>query len=69
MYLKNVIVGGNPAKVIKELDPDEEAFTRTDLFKDPQALEDLYNHLDRIDLANNSTFGWLRSILLPTKMQ
>ena len=64
---KNVIVGGNPAKIIKELDPNEEAFTRIDLFKDPQALDDLYDHLDRIDLADNSILGWLRSILLPTK--
>ncbi|GIT33266.1 MAG: hypothetical protein Ct9H300mP3_07970 [Gammaproteobacteria bacterium] len=31
----NVIVGGNPAKIIKELDPQEEKVTRMDLFKDP----------------------------------
>jgi acyl-[acyl carrier protein]--UDP-N-acetylglucosamine O-acyltransferase len=65
----NVIVGGNPAKIIKELDPNEETFTRIDLFDDPQALDDLYDHLDRIDLAKNSVLSWLRSILLPTKKQ
>ena len=63
----NVIVGGNPAKIIKELDLNEEAFTRIDLFNDPQALDDLYDHLDRIDLADNSILGWLRSVILPTK--
>ncbi len=62
---ENVIVGGNPAKIIKELDPDMEAFTRIDLFKDPKGLEDLYDHLDRIDLVNNSFLGWLKSIIKP----
>ena len=63
----NVIVGGNPAKVIKELDPSEESFTRIDLFKDPQALEDLYDHLDRLDLGKNSFFNWLSSTIFRNK--
>jgi len=63
----NVIVGGNPAKVIKELDPSEESFTRIDLFKDPQALEDLYDHLDRLDLGKNSFLNWLSSTIFRNK--
>ena len=39
----NVIVGGNPSKIIKELDPSKEKVTREDLFKDPKALEELYD--------------------------
>jgi acetyltransferase-like isoleucine patch superfamily enzyme len=63
----NVIVGGNPAKIIKELDPEKEAFTRIELFKDPQALEDLYDHLDKYDLKKNSLFGWLKSKIYPSR--
>lgn len=59
----NVIVGGNPAKVIKELDPSKESFTRIDLFKNPKSLEDLYDKLDRLDLKKNSFLTWVRSIL------
>ena len=58
----NVIVGGNPAKVIKELDPSKESFTRIDLFKNPQSLEDLYDKLDRLDLEKNSFLTWVRSL-------
>ena len=62
----NVIVGGNPAKIIKELDPLEETVTRIDLFKDPVALEELYDYLDKIDLKQNSLLGWLRSRIIPS---
>jgi|TARA_B110000438_G_scaffold303671_1_gene366396 acetyltransferase-like isoleucine patch superfamily enzyme len=63
----NVIVGGNPAKIIKELDSEKDAFTRIELFKDPQALEDLYDHLDQYDLKKNSLFGWLKSKIYPSR--
>ena len=65
----NVIVGGNPAKIIKELDPQEEKVTRMDLFKDPVALEELYDYLDKIDLKENTSLGWLRSLIIPSKKQ
>ena len=62
----NVIVGGNPSKIIKELDPSKEKVTREDLFKDPKALEELYDYLDKINLKNNSFFGWLKSLTFPS---
>jgi carbonic anhydrase/acetyltransferase-like protein (isoleucine patch superfamily) len=65
----NVIVGGNPAKIIKELDPSEEKVTRMDLFKDPVALEELYDYLDKIDLKPNHFFGWIRSLIFPSNKQ
>jgi len=65
----NVIVGGNPAKIIKKLDPSEEKVTRMDLFKDPVALEELYDYLDKIDLKQNHFLGWIRSLILPSNKQ
>tara|TARA_B100000586_G_C19690974_1_gene253484 strand:- start:102 stop:500 length:399 start_codon:yes stop_codon:yes gene_type:complete len=62
----NVIVGGNPSKIIKELDPSKEKVTREDLFKDPKGLEELYDYLDKINLKNNSFFGWLKSLTFPS---
>ena len=40
-----------------------------DLFKDPVALEELYDYLDKIDLKENSSLGWLRSLIIPSKKQ
>ena len=65
----NVIVGGNPAKIIKELAAEKKMVTRMDLFKDPVALEELYDYLDKIDLKKNSLLGWLRSLVIPSNKQ
>ena len=66
---ENVIVGGNPAGIIKELDPKKQKVTRMDLFKDPEALEELYDYLDKIDLKQNHFLGWIRSLVTPSKKQ
>ena len=57
----NVVVGGNPAKIIKELDPAIEGITRLELFKDPLGLEDLYDQIDIYTLKSNSFLGYLKS--------
>ena len=62
-------MGGNPAKIIKELDPNEEKVTRMDLFKDPVALEELYDYLDKVDLKQNHLFSWIRSLIFPSNKQ
>ena len=36
----NVVVGGNPAKIIKALDPEIDGITRIKLFEDPQRSEE-----------------------------
>ena len=59
--LDNVVVGGNPAKIIKELDPTIEGITRLELFKDPLGLEDLYDQIDIYTLKSNSFLGYLKS--------
>jgi len=57
----NVVVGGNPAKIIKELDSTIEGITRLELFKDPLGLEDLYDQIDIYTLKSNSFLGYLKS--------
>ena len=64
---ENVVVGGNPAKVIKELDPSIKGTTRIKLFEDPAGLKDLYDQIDKYTLKNNTTLNYLRSVLWKNK--
>ena len=64
---ENVVVGGNPARIIKELDPSIEGTTRIKLFEDPDGLKDLYDQIDQYTLKNNSTINFLRSIFFKNK--
>ena len=57
----NVVVGGNPAKIIKALDPEIDGVTRIKLFEDPQGLKDLYDQIDQYTLKNNGIFNLLKS--------
>lgn len=61
----NVVVAGNPAKVVKELDPALGFRTRMDLFSDPAGLERFFDGVDREVLSANSTLRWLWSVLYP----
>ena len=62
---KGQIVAGNPAKVVKELDPERELITRMDYFADPEGLERFFDDVDRQVLGDNSFFRWLWSIVYP----
>ena len=64
---KNTIAAGNPAKVVKPLDPDQKLVTRQSLFDDPQALDEEMQKVDRWILGHNSLTGWVRSILFPKR--
>ena len=57
----NVVVGGNPAKIIKELDPSIDGLTRMKLFEDPDGLRDLYDQIDIYTLKNNTLFEFIKS--------
>jgi acetyltransferase-like isoleucine patch superfamily enzyme len=61
----NVVVAGNPAKVVKELDPERGFVTRTDYFKDPAGLEHFFDSVDRMVLTGNSFWGWLWGRVYP----
>lgn len=61
----NVVVAGNPARVVKELDPDQGFTTRMDLFADPAGAEAFFDAVDREVLRENSLLRWLWSVVYP----
>jgi len=63
----NVVVAGNPAKVVKQLDPNEPMRTRADFFKDPVGLARWFDEIDYMVLKDNSLWRWLRALVWPTK--
>ena len=62
----NVVVAGNPARVVKELDPEQGFTTRADYFADPEQLEQFFDGVDRMVLENNRFFNWLRTRIYPS---
>ena len=63
----NVVVGGNPAKIIKELDPSVDGVTRMKLFEDPEGLVDLYDQIDLYTLKENTLLNYLKSVFIRNK--
>ncbi len=64
----NVVVAGNPARVVKELDPQRELVTRMDYFADPEQLERFFDAIEREILADNSLWRWLWGIVYPRSL-
>lgn len=63
----NVIAAGNPARVVKELDPARTIRRREDLYSDPEALAADMQQLDRFFLKDNSFLSWMRALVAPSK--
>ena len=63
----NVVVAGNPASVVKELDPSQGFRTRADFFSDPVSLARWFNKIDYMVLHKNGLFNWLRALIWPTR--
>ena len=61
----NVVVAGNPAKVIKALDPDVERYTRSDLYTDPHKTAQQFKELDHYVLNKNTFWSWCWTLLYP----
>ena len=61
----NVVVGGNPAVIVKNLDPEHPMKTRADWYADPEALAGQFDEIDRRLMKNNTWLGWLRAALFP----
>lgn len=59
----NVIVAGNPARIVKELDPEQGFHTRADYYRDPAALEHFFDSIERDVLGKNSVWRWLLALL------
>jgi acetyltransferase-like isoleucine patch superfamily enzyme len=63
----NVIAAGNPARVIKTINPNRRMLKRELLFSDPKHYFYNQDQLDRYLLGNNSIWNWLRSIIKPSR--
>jgi acetyltransferase-like isoleucine patch superfamily enzyme len=63
----NAVAAGNPAAVVKYLDPDKPVKTRADWLADPGALAAQFEQIDRHFMKDNTWLGWLRSLILPRK--
>jgi carbonic anhydrase/acetyltransferase-like protein (isoleucine patch superfamily) len=61
----NAIAAGNPATVIKYLDPAKPLKTRTQWLSDPAKLAGDFEILDREIMKGNTLVGWFRSLLFP----
>lgn len=64
---ENVIAAGNPAKVLRPLDPEIELITRQSIFRDPEELRDRNDKIDRYALNSNTLAGWFRSTFFPKR--
>jgi acetyltransferase-like isoleucine patch superfamily enzyme len=63
----NVIAAGNPAKVVKELDPTREMVTRASYFAEPEKLDEQTQAIYKWMMKDNSFWGLLRSLMAPTR--
>ena len=61
------VVAGNPARVVKQLEPGMDFITRADLFSNHVRLFREFDHLDREQLSGNSLLHWLRVLLFPAR--
>ncbi len=64
----NVIAAGNPAKIIKHLDPDRPMITRKDRFSDADQMTRVLESAERQFLAGNTFLGWIRSLVFPKRI-
>jgi len=63
----NTIAAGNPAQVVKELDPSEQMTKRDQVFSDPARLAREFDILDRAMLKDNTFRHWIRYLISPRK--
>lgn len=63
----NVIAAGNPARVIRDLDPGMEMRTRRDWFAGHAHLSGELDAWDKAVLKENTVLDWLRYLIFPRK--
>lgn len=63
----NCIAAGNPARVVRRLDPDETFTTRAHWYADPAKLAREFVRWEQAVLKGNTFFGWLRHLAFPCR--
>lgn len=64
---ENVVVAGNPAKIVKKLDTGDGFVSRESLFSGDDPFWEYSNRLERFAYSTNSFRNWLRTMIWPTK--
>ena len=65
--LPGAVAAGNPAKIVKTLNPSEIIIGREQWFSDPKQLSKDLDRIDREMLRGNSLFHWIRYLLFPRR--
>lgn len=63
----NSVAAGNPARVVKTINPERRMLKRELLFRDPEHYFYNQDQLDRWMLGNNGWWNWLRSLCKPSR--
>ena len=61
----NTVAAGNPARVIRELDPAGEIITRKDRYGDTEKMTRVLAAAEKEYLKGNTFWGWIRSLIAP----
>ena len=61
----NVIAAGNPAKILRALDPDKPVITRKDRYQDTAQMTRFLEASEKERLGRNTFWGWIRSLIFP----
>ncbi len=63
----NVVAAGNPARVIKQINPNRRMLKRELMFKNPEYYFRNQDELDKYMLGKNSVWNWFRSLVKPNQ--
>lgn len=64
----NVVVAGNPARIVKRLDPAEKIVTMGSLFTEgPAQIKSRQKYIQHLALQNNGWGSWIRTLLFPRR--
>ncbi len=61
----DVVAAGNPARIIRGLDPNQPMVTRKDRFSDTDRMNRALDEAERQSLQGNTFLGWIRSLFFP----
>lgn len=64
---KNSVAVGNPARVIRQLDPEREFISRDHVFLHPETYFGELRQVEKELMAGNSLRDWLRYLVKPTR--
>ncbi|WP_221628021.1 acyltransferase [Teredinibacter franksiae] len=62
----NTIAAGNPAKIVKEINPNKRMLKREYLFNQPEDYWQSQETLEAVFNKDNGFFHWLKSLLIPS---